>query len=293
MANLIYDYYFNKNELENSDFENKILKALKNPLDLDSLLKNDKDYELQFHFNPQRHNILNVCDIKKEDKCLEIGASYGAISEAILKYTEHLDSIEESKNKSIINEIRNNKHEDFNIYVGKLTDIKLEKRYDKIFIIGSLENAKLYFPNSLNPYLDLLLKIKSYLNEKGKIFIALNNKYGFKYFSGSKDDNSNTYFKNIEGNNETKLFSYNEIKELLNKASLTKQYFYYPLPDFKFPVEIYSEDYLPKNIKINYLGHSYDTERYVFFDESKALLEASKNDDFKTFTNSFLIEVSE
>ena len=290
MAKLIYDYY-KESANESYKIENEILDTLNNSSNLDELLLNDKRWEIQYNLNPARINILNVCDIKSSDSCLEIGAECGAISKGILQYTEHLDSVEESKIKCLINEKINHDHNDFNIFVGKFNDVILNKKYDKIFFICSLEYAKFYFPNELNPYEYMLEKVKKLLNKDGIIYIAIDNKYGMKYLSGAINTNSNNYFEEIEGKEtNSKQFSFNEIKIILNKDNLNNNYFYFPLPDYKFPIEIYSEDYTPNN-HINYLGHSFDKDRFVFFNESKAILEASKNNDFPMFANSFMIEV--
>ncbi len=293
MAKLIYDYYSGKDLYSDGDIENEILDALDNPKGLDELLINDKRWAFQYHLNPARQNILNVCDIDKNDYCLEIGAGCGGISEGILKYTENLDAVELSKRRSLINAKRNEKHENFTIYVGNFDDVKLDKTYDKIFLIGVLEYAKLYFPNEENPFIHMLKKIKGLLKDNGSIYIAIENKYGMKYFSGAAEDHSGKFFEGIEGysGSTATTFSYNEIINLFEEAGLKDYYFYFPLPDYKFPIEIYSEEYLPKDLSFNYLGHSYDRDRFVLFNENKALAEAAKNNDFKTFANSFLVKV--
>ena len=283
MSNLILDY----NTLPDSkdDILDDVYESVKQNNYLEQI-KIDNRYLYQYYLNPNRENILNVCDINNNDYCLEIGAECGAISSGILKKCNHLDSVEISKIKSEINHLKNN-NDDFNIYVGDLERINLNKKYDKIFLIGSLELAKLYFPNSDNPYVSMIKKIKSLLNANGILYLAINNKYGMKYFSGASDDLEGTYFNNIEGKKYS--FSYNELKKLLNENGFKKLYFYYPLPDYKFSEEIYSEDFIPDHY-LNILGHSYDKDRYKLFDEAKAMKEACEKGDFGLFSNSFLVE---
>ena len=78
---------------------------------------------------------------------------------------------------------------------------------------------------------------------------------------------------------------------MLNEVGFKDYYFYYPIPDYKMPLEIYSEDYLPTVGQISNLGHSFDRDRYVLFNETKAMNEAIKSNEFEEFANSFLIKV--
>ena len=57
------------------------------------------------------------------------------------------------------------------------------------------------------------------------------------------------------------------------------------------PIEIFSQDYLPSVGQISNLGHSFDRDRYVLFNETKAMNEAIKSNEFEEFANSFLIKL--
>lgn len=296
MANLILDYYQNQKENITSKQEEifALVKKHDNKLISDYLEKSN-DYEVLYHLASQRGNIFVPCLISKNDQCLEIGSECGALSASILRYTENLDSIEVSKYQSEINLERNKEHDSFNIYVGDFEHIspKLNKKYDKIFIIGSLAKASLYCPHSDNPYVDLLNGAKKLLKDNGELFIAIENKYGMKYFNGAKEDHTGHIFESIEGynTNEYRTFSSIQLRKMLSEVGFKNIYFYYPLPDYKFSNVIYSEDYLPKLDGIANVGHSLDRDRAVIFNEDKALCEAADSDMFEIFANSFLIKV--
>ncbi len=296
MAKIIYDYYNGIDLYSDGEIENKIYDIVKkhDAKYIEEMIEKSNDWAILYHLSKNRQNILIPCDIKKEDYCLEIGSGCGAITEGILKYSENVDAIELSKKRSLINYERNICHDNLNIYVGNFVDIEknLEKKYDKIFLIGVLEYSSLYIKNSDNPFLDLLKIVKNHLKEDGNLYIAIENKYGMKYFSGAREDHTGNFFESIEGydNNTAKTFSNISLRKLLKKANYKNIYFYYPLPDYKFPNEIYSEDYLPKNNSLINLGHSLDRNRSIIFNETKALNEAAKSDHFETFANSFLIK---
>ena len=166
------------------------------------------------------------------------------------------------------------------------------KQSDKIFLIGSFAEASKYCPGSDNPYQELLLEVKKLLKKDGQVFIAIENKYGMKYFNGAKEDHTGNAFESIEGyqTNDVRTFSSVQLRNMLKDAGYKDVYFYYPLPDYKFPNVIYSEDYLPKLDGVTNVGHSLDRDRAVLFNEDKALGEAADAGLFEIFANSFLIK---
>jgi cyclopropane fatty-acyl-phospholipid synthase-like methyltransferase len=67
--------------------------------------------------------------------------------------------------------------------VKPLNDIKLEEKFDYITLIGVLEYAGM-FTHTNNPTVDFLKNIKRYLKDDGTIILAIENKFGLKYWSG-------------------------------------------------------------------------------------------------------------
>ena len=291
MARINYDYFKNNGVYSDGEVEDTILDIVKNQTDYNEILNKSNDWAIHYHLNPARTNILNVCNIKKDDVILEVGSGCGAISSGILKLSENLDALDLSEKRCTINYERNKQYSNFNIYVANFYDFNTDKRYDKVFLIGVLEYAKLYFPNEDNPFIYMLKKIKNLLKDEGTLYVGIENKYGMKYFSGSPEDHTGNYFESIEGyNNKTvKTFSRNTLDGMLHDSGFEHTFFYYPLPDYKFPEEIYSDYFLPKH-HFNNLGHSFDRDRYIMFNENKALTEASKDGNFCFFANSFFVE---
>ena len=149
--------------------------------------------------------------------------------------------------------------------------------YFKIILIENLDNFK------INQ--EILLKIKTLLKPNGELIVAINNKYGISYFAG-KNYNDYNIFATIEND---VLFSKNEIESLLKKSGYENLYFYYPIPNYVLANEIYSDDFLPKYKELNNVNLTIEKDRYVLFNEDKALNEAINTGDFSTFANSYLI----
>lgn len=294
MAKIDYTYYHKKDLYSDGDIENELLEIVstKTEEEIADYLLTDSRWPIYYHLSKKRRNILDPIDITKEDSVLEIGSGCGAITTGLVKKAKDVTCVELSKRRTAINYERNKEYDNLLIYVGNFDEVVLPKKYDKIFLIGVLEYAKLYYPNQNNPFVHLLKKVKSLLNEGGALYIAIENKYGMKYFSGASEDHLGTMFESIEGyknNVSVETFSSFQLRSMIKESGFDSSYFYYPLPDYKFPVVIYSEDYLPLENEIKNVAHALDRPRYIMFDESKALNESVKSGTFDVFCNSFLI----
>ena len=295
MAKLVLDYVINSSLVTDEKISGLLEIVKKRDEEaIEQVIRESRDYSILYHLKKERGNILIPCSITKSDECLEIGSECGAITTSIIGNVKNLDCIELSKQKSEINFERNNKYSNLNIYVGTFETIasKLKKQYDKIFLLGSFKHAPMCMPNSKTPFVDMLALAKSLLKPDGLLFIAIENKYGMKYFSGAKEDDTGNVFESIEGykTDSVKTFSSVQLRELLSETGFENVYFYYPLPDYKFTNMIYSEDYLPAMDGIANVGHSMDYDRTIVFNEDKALTEASQAGVYEIFANSFLIK---
>ena len=116
-----------------------------------------------------------------------------------------------------------------------------------------------------------------------------------KYFAGAPEDHTGIVYDGIVGYaNKTGIqtFGKEELKKIFNEVGLKYTKFYYPLPDYKLPNVIFSDEYLPNENSINDYNIYYYEGTKIQFDEKKAFSEAIKNGVFDLFSNSFFIEVS-
>ena len=87
------------------------------------------------------------------------------------------------------------------------------------------------------------------LKPNGKLLIAIENKYGLKYWCGAREDHTAIPFDGLNQyilSKTAQTFSRQELADLVKNAGFENSFFYYPLPDYKFPQVIYSDEYLPK-----------------------------------------------
>ena len=88
-------------------------------------------------------------------------------------------------------------------------------------------------------------------------------------------------------------YDFGEGKSLLESGAgcgaITDLEFYYPLPDYKLPTEIYSQRRLAKDYPFAVNTPNYDRDRYSFFDEAKVMDGLIREGKFERFANPFLV----
>ncbi|BBM51178.1 methyltransferase [Leptotrichia trevisanii] len=284
-------YYNGKDEYSDGDIENELLEIAKNNDSFEDVIYESDKWPLIYHLSKQRQNILEWYDFKGNETLLEVGAGCGAITELFLKKLKKVVAIEISKKRSLINANRNKKYKNLEIMVGNLNDIEISEKFDYITLIGVLEYSK-GFTISETPEITFLKNLKKHLKPNGKIIIAIENKFGLKYWAGAREDHTGKYFNGIQGYLDIETvatYSKTELEDILKKVGLTDFEFYYPLPDYKMPEVIFSDNYLPKIGDLRNLIHNYDMSRYILFDEGVVYDQLIKDKNFEKFSNSFLV----
>lgn len=292
--NLIY--YKNDVFYNTSKDEEKIIENIKNntPETYEQILEKDSSDEIILALSSIRNNIVYSYDFKPNSTILEIGAHYGEVTNLLCEKASKVVSIESVKNRAETISKRCEDKQNLELIVGNLKDIKLQEKFDYITLFGMLEYAQEFFDVE-NPALELINYCKGFLKENGKILIATNNKFGLKYFVGDIDECTNNTFDSITGyRNSKKAYKLgkNEIENILSTAGFKYYKFLYPLPDYKLPNIIFSDEYLPTSSKINGYFPYYKDDSSIFFSEVDSYDAIIKNNKelFKFFANSFFIE---
>lgn len=246
-----------------------------------------------YHLSPLRANIIDWLPIKEGAKGLEIGAGCGAVTGTLAGKCKELVSIDLSKKRSMINAYRNKERENLIIKVGNFKDIEpsLDTDYDYIFLIGVFEYAQSYIGGD-SPYTEFLNIIKKHLAADGKIIIAIENKYGLKYWAGCREDHLGDYFSGIEDYPDggvVRTFSRNGLEKICKECGINEYSFYYPYPDYKFMTTVYSDERLPKPGELSTNLRNMDRSRILLFDEQNAYDGIIRDGEFPLFSNSYLL----
>jgi len=286
-----YHFYSGNDLYSDGEIENELLNIVKNNTDITEVLGEDNRWSVLCHLSPQRRNLLEWYNFEPNSTILEIGAGCGALTGLLCDHAQKVVAIELSKKRAEIIGHRYRDKANLEVIVGNLHDIQLNEKFDYITLIGVLEYAA-KFTDSENPYRDFLIDIKKKLQPNGVLIIAIENKFGLKYWAGAKEDHTGKVFDSLEGYPQSRgiaTFGHDELTTLLNSANFSDIEYYYPMPDYKMPTNIFSKDYLPEIGQIGACSPNYDQDRLVMFRENLVYNSLIKNDKFEFFANSFLV----
>lgn len=291
---LLYDDYSGQ-DLYQDGAEDKMLEIVQKyePDQYDEVIRQEAYWPILYHLSYIRGNIVEWLPIQKTDKVLEIGSGCGAITGTLAQKAAKVDCIELSRKRSLINAYHNKAQDNICIRVGNFQDIekKIEEKYDYITLIGVFEYAGSYIQDE-KPFHAFLNLIKTHLAPGGRIIIAIENKFGLKYWAGCREDHLGTYYSSLEGYHKedwAQTFSRDELQNMIETCGFQSIDFYYPYPDYKLPLSIYSDDHLPGVGDLTNNYRNFDGDRMVNFNESKVFDEIIKDGKFPFFSNSFLV----
>lgn len=267
------------------------------PEDYTQAIADCYNWSTYYHLSHIRKNILNWYPFERDSSVLEIGCGLGAITNMLCDSCRKVTSVEMSLKRATGTLLRCREKSNLEIIVGNLNDIEFEGKFDYITLIGVLEYQGSY-TNSSNPYIDFLKKVKNLLKPNGKLLIAIENQYGLKYWCGAREDHTGIPFEGMNqysfSGEKVRTFSKQSLDRLVKESGLPYTYFYYPMPDYKLPTVIYSQDILPKDGNMFNMQYYYIPDTHTMIAQEQAIYEdLIENGVFEFFANSFLVECSE
>lgn len=274
--------------------EDDLLNIVKNlsPVEYAGVIEERGNWPILYHLSPLRQNIIDWIPMDKNKKVLEVGSGCGAITGLLSRKAGEVTCVELSKKRSLINAYRNSECDNVTIRVGNFKDIEpeLPVDFDYIFLVGVFEYGQSYMGGD-TPFQDFLNLLMPHLAEGGRIIIAIENKYGMKYFAGCKEDHLGTYFSGIENYPDggvVRTFSRRGLEKIFRSCQVQDYCFYYPYPDYKFMTTLYSDAYLPGKGELSNNLRNFDRDRMLLFDEKNAFDGVVEDGLFSVFSNSFL-----
>lgn len=228
----------------------------------------DDNFDVENEF---RSNILNWYQFKKTDDVLELGNN--EITKMLISKCNKVVSI----NKDLKN-------------------VEINRKFDYIILIGIIGKIEEIYGEKIG-LIDLIVFLEKYLKEDGKFLIAVDNKFGLRYFAGNPENILNEKFKSLIGysNEKEKIetFTKKSLEQKLKDIGYSSN-FYYPLPDYRLPNVIFSDKYLPKYNTIDKYMTYYKENSTAIINEIDVFREILKDNEemFTFFANSFLVEAS-
>ncbi|MBR6614435.1 MAG: class I SAM-dependent methyltransferase, partial [Lachnospiraceae bacterium] len=124
---------------------------------------------------------------------------------------------------------------------------------------------------------ELLREAADCLKPGGVMMAAVENETGVRYWMGA-EKLENSYLES-------------EFRSLFEELTTTwggSFTMYYPVPDYRYPVAVYSDHYLPETGDVTNISARYDGPGFWFGSEEEAMAKACQNGMFTKFNNSFL-----
>lgn len=247
-------------------------------------------WPILYHLSPLRENIVDWIPMDKSARVLEVGSGCGAITGALARKAGSVTCVDLSRKRSLINAHRHSDCDNVTIHVGNFKDIELDlpKDFDYICLIGVFEYGQSYIGGE-TPYEDFLRLLMPHLRAGGRIVIAIENKYGLKYFAGCKEDHLGTWFSGIENYADgggVRTFSRKGLEKIFRNCGVEEAHFYYPYPDYKFMTTLYSDARLPGKGELSNNLRNFDRDRMLLFDEKNAFDGILEEGLFPVFSNS-------
>ena len=256
----------------------------------DEVLSADGRWEVFFHLSDMRQALFGWYDMPKDADVLEIGCGFGALTGVLAERSAHVAALDDSLFRARACAKRWDKKENVDVYAGQLRDIPFPQRFDVITLVDILPRVA-DGENDLAPYAAYLKSLLSYLKPQGRILLAMDNRLGLKFFCGAHDPYSDEPFGELSDViAKGRLFTQAEIGEILAEAGLIYWKFYYPLPDYRLPQFIFTDDALPCP-DIGDVLIPYDpTPDARVLPEASLYADAVRNGLFPGIANSFFVE---
>ncbi|MBQ1189704.1 MAG: class I SAM-dependent methyltransferase [Lachnospiraceae bacterium] len=271
-----------------NDFSYDILDLLKKyDHDTNAALAGENCPQCLYAFSPLRENLFEWVEFEPDARILQIGSDYGSFTGILAERAKEVVVLDPRDENLEVNRIRHGERENV-IYVrGDLRDQvqwkvykpKLEadakeimcQPFDYIVLGGFLMECK------KEEAIGLLREAADYLKPGGVMLAAVENETGVRYWMGAPKQ-ENSYLEP----------EFRSLFEELKKTWGGSFTMYYPVPDYRYPVAVYSDHYLPETGDVTNISKRYDGPGFWFGSEEEAMAKACQNGMFTKFNNSFL-----
>lgn len=195
-----------------------------------------------------------------------MGSGYGALTGVLAEKCAHVTVTDCREENLAVNRERNK--ERANITYGQPAE---GETFDLVVLLGADKAAE------SRGLAVALASARKRLKAGGRLVFACQNPLGLRFLAGDEPDG------------EEWAFTRGEAEAALAEAGFAGIQFYYPMPDYRIPLTIYSDRCLPgKGDSVN-TSWVFDKPRYACFDQESVAGMLMEEGDFGRFADSFLI----
>lgn len=202
------------------------------------------DWPTRYHLSSQRANILRPLSSSLRGSVLEIGSGCGAITRYLGEIARSVTALEGSRRRAHITRLRTRDQSNVEVICDEFSAFQTDHRFDAVTLIGVLEYANM-FVRSDQAALHMLSKARARLNDDGCLIIAIENQLGLKYWAGAPEDHLGQAMLGLEDKYKpggVRTYGKQALAGLLRSAGFESVDFLYPLPDYKLPSCVLTEE---------------------------------------------------
>lgn len=257
------------------------------PAGLDRILQSQTMPEILMALSPIRENLVEWIAIQSDERVLQIGSGYGALTGALARKAGEVLVLDPRVENLEVNRRRHKNLANIRYQEGEDKDLA-GQTFDWVFLIGpetneavfGISRAKDNWDKQEEQRITVIEKIRraaELTRPGGHMVLAFPNTHSMRVWSGDKPDT------------EELTVALSELKTIVGSLKGKKMEMYYPLPDYKLPSVIYSDAYPPAKGEIPAMFAAYEKPRHRLFSEDAAYSALCETGGFAQFANSFLL----
>lgn len=193
------------------------------------------DWPSRYHFSPRRSNLLRPIQLRSGARVLEVGCGCGALTRYLGESNLDVLALEGNAQRARISAARTADLENVTVVAADFNDVRFAQKFDHVVLVGVLEYAA-EFDDGPTPHESLLNRCRQLLSPAGSLILAIENRFGLKYFAGIAEDHTGHPYMGVNGgyvNGGPKTFTYCELQDMLQGAGFTATRTLTPSPDYK------------------------------------------------------------
>jgi SAM-dependent methyltransferase len=221
---------------------------------LDKQPLSERRYYSDYATSEARADWRFLIPLPKQSRVLDIGSGLGAITFALARAGSEIYALDPTYENLRFIEIRREQESLSNLHPVRAETGRLpfpDSYFDLVVMIGVLEWVGDAYPHGdpVRIQQQVLENVQAVLKPGGYLYLAMENRYGYSYLLGRRDEHTNLRFitplprvlaalySHLARRRAYRTYthSYRTLKGLLGSAGFAKADFYYPVPGYQTP----------------------------------------------------------
>lgn len=258
--------------------------------DFSDIVSENERLEVAWYLSELSNGLLGWYPFNMESTILQVGSWFGAFAGMLSSRCKNLTVIEHDSYRAHMTKKRLKYISNVKVINNNIVDYYKEQVEKFDYIIFAIDENVDIIPDK-DAYTEILKILKGALRDKGKLLLAMPNRFGVKYFCGVPDPYTKLPFDGItEHNSKLYRFDREELLQFMENIGFPYTKLYYPMPDHHYTQLIYTDELRPGSDILERL-HIYSTHKTQrLLDEWILVGKLAENGVLHCFSNSFLLE---